>query len=456
MNLFKYEQVQKKAPSQINRRHVRDETQSCCAKTVASSMGAPMTNPQPTKTESVLVDGKLNPAWLTVFAGTIGLVFGPSTMTILSFGVFVRPLQQEFGWTLGQTVFAATIISYMIMLVAPIQGILTDRYGGRAVVVASIPLFAAAYSLLYFLPNNLYLYYGLWILIPVCAVGVWPLSYLRSTATWFDRHLGLSLGITNSGIGSIIVPALAGFMVAHYGWRAAYLVLAGLALIVTWPLTLAYLKDNPAVDKLRQVRQAQTGSSFSEAARTSTFIITAIAFFVLGSLSSGLVVLQVPMFIEAGISPQIAAGLASVVGVSMIIGRIGTGYLLDVFHASKVLMWFILASSLAALVFALGVTLTTAPFAAALVGLIIGAEFDALSYIIPRYYGHRSFGRIYGAIYAIFQLGAGLGIASIGFSRDLLGSFRPSMWILCVLTVAAGLLFSRLGEYKYAPGHIEK
>ncbi len=419
-----------------------------------------MTNPQtqPAKTESVLVDGKLNPAWLTVTAGTVGLVFGPSTMTILSFGVFVRPLQQDFGWTLGQTAFAATIISYMIMLVAPIQGILTDRYGGRAVVIASIPIFAAAYSLLYFLPNNLYFYYGLWILIPVCAVGIWPLSYLRSTATWFDRHLGLALGITNSGIGigSVIIPSLAGFIVAHYGWRTAYLVLAGLALVVTWPLTLAYLKDNPAVGKSRQARQAQSGSSFSEAARTSTFVITAIVFFVMGSLSSGLVVLQVPMLIEAGISPQIAAGLASIVGISMIVGRIGTGYLLDIFHASKVLMCFILASSLAALIFAVGVTPATAPFAAALIGLIIGAEFDALSYIIPRYYGHRSFGKIYGAIYAIFQLGAGLGIASIGFSRDILGSFRPSMWALCGLTVLAGLLFARIGEYKYAPGQIQE
>ena len=81
---------------------------------------------------------------------------------------------------------------------------------------------------------------------------------------------------------------------------------------------------------------------------------------------------------------------------------------------------------------------------------------DALGYLIPRYYGHRSFGKIYGAIYAIFQLGAGLGIASISLSRDLLGSFRPSMWVLWGLTVIAGLLFSRIGEYKFAAGQIQK
>jgi MFS family permease len=418
-----------------------------------------MTNPQvPAKNEAAWVDGKLNPAWLTVTAGTVGLVFGPSTMTILSFGVFLRPLQQEFGWSLGQAAFAATIISYMIMLVAPVQGFLTDRFGGRAVVIASIPAFSAAYGLLFFLPNNLFIYYGLWILIPLCAVGIWPLSYLRSTATWFDRHLGLSLGVTNSGIGigSVIVPLVAGFMIANYGWRVAYLVLAGLALVITWPLTFAFLKDNPSVAQVRLAGNLQLGSSFSDAARTRSFVIAAIVFFVMGSLSSGLVVLQVPMLIEAGMSPQIAAGLASVVGLSMIVGRIGTGYLLDLFHASKVLMWFILASSLAALIFAVGVTPATAPLAAALIGLIIGAEFDALSYIIPRYYGHRSFGKIYGTIYAIFQLGAALGIASIGFSRDLLGSFRPSMWALCGLTILAGLLFSRIGEYKFAPNPIQK
>jgi MFS family permease len=419
----------------------------------------PMSNLQEpaARDESLFVKGKINRGWLTVLAGTVGLMFGPSTMTILSFGVFVRPLQQEFGWTLGQTTFAATIISYMIMLVAPIQGILTDRFGGRAMVIASIPIFLAAYGLLYFLPNDLHVFYGLWILIPICAVGAWPLSYLRSTATWFDRRLGLSLGITNSGIGigSVIIPPLAGFLVATHGWRVAYLTLAAIALVITWPLALAILRDNTAVDAATEARRSQSGSTFGEAVRTSTFAITAIVFFILGALSSGLIVLQIPILIEAGISPRIAAGLASIVGVSMIFGRIGTGYLLDFFHASKVLMCFILASSLAALAFAVGITFATAPFAAALIGLIIGAEFDALSYIIPRYYGHRSFGKIYGTIYAVFQLGAGLGIAAIGFSRDLLGSFRPSMWILAALTVLAGLLFSRIGAYKFAPGQID-
>jgi MFS family permease len=210
------------------------------------------------RVESFFDHGVVNRGWLATIAGTIGLTLGPSTLTLVSFGVFVRPLQQEFGRTLGQTTFAATIISYAAMVVALVQGMLTDRFGSRVLIVASIPIFALSYASLCFLPRNLAVYYAFWIIIPVCAIGI----------------------------------------------------------------------------------------------------------------------------------------------------------------------------------------------------LIVGAEFDALSYIIPRYYGYRSFGTTYGGVYAVFQLGAGLGIAAVGFSRDWLGSFRPSMWALAILTLLAGLLFSRLGPYRFPAGKL--
>jgi MFS family permease len=406
------------------------------------------------RVESFFDHGVVNRGWLTTIAGTIGLTLGPSTLTLVSFGVFVRPLQQEFGRTLGQTTFAATIISYAAMVVALVQGMLTDRFGSRVLIVASIPIFALSYASLCFLPRNLAVYYAFWIIIPVCAIGIWPLTYLRATATWFDRRMGLALGSTNSGIGSIIIPPLAGVLVVHYGWRNAYGSLAAIALVVTWPVTLAFLRKSGSVGPQRQSITVKWGAAFSEAAKTSTFAITAIVFFILGGLSAGLVVLQVPMLIEAGIAPTVSAWLASIVGMSMIVGRIGTGYLLDYLHAARVLMWFILASSFAAVVFAIGVTMATAPIAATMIGLIVGAEFDALSYIIPRYYGYRSFGTTYGGVYAVFQLGVGLGIAAVGFSRDWLGSFRPSMCALAVLTLLAGLLFSRLGPYRFPAGKL--
>jgi predicted MFS family arabinose efflux permease len=206
----------------------------------------------------------------------------------------------------------------------------------------------------------------------------------------------------------------------------------------------------------RRCQAEAAESTFGEALRTGTFVIAAMVFLVMGALSSGLVVLQVRMLIDAGILSKAAAGLPSIVGVSMIVGRIGTGYLLDYFPVSHVLACFIAAASLAAVAFPCGISSTTAPIAAALIGLIIGAEFDALSYMIPRYYGHRAFGKIYGTTYAIFQLVGGLGIVAIGFSHDMFFSFRPSMCALAVLTILAALLFLGIGPYCFPSGRLQR
>jgi MFS family permease len=405
------------------------------------------------RNESLFIEGRANPAWLTVLAGVVGLVLSPGTLMVMCFGVFVGPLRHEFGWTLGQTTLAATLMTYTVVLTSPLQGWLIDRFGSRRVIILSIPLFTAAYASLYFLPNDLYFFYGFWILITICGLGIWPLSYLRATASWFERHLGLSLGITNAGIGvgNVIVPPLASLWVAGYGWRLAYVMLAGLALALTMPLSLAWLRDRQSEGYKASHEQDLSGSSFSVALRSPTFATIAAVFFLMGGAGSGLLVMQVPMLIEAGMKPATAAGMTAILGLAMIIGRVGTGYLLDLFHASRVLMCFFLAASLAPLVYAGGVAPATAPIAAVLVGLGVGAEFDGLSYVIPRYFGRHSFGKIYGAVFAIFQLGSGAGIAAIGFSRDRLGSFRPSMLALCALMVIAGLVIAWLGPYRYGP-----
>jgi hypothetical protein len=109
----------------------------------------------------------------------------------------------------------------------------------------------------------------------------------------------------------------------------------------------------------------------------------------------------------------------------MIAGRIPSAYLLDHGDAARVLIGFILASSFAAVVLALGITLATAPLTGALMGLIFREELSARR-IVPRYDGERSFAVIYGMVAVICQLGAGVAVASMGYGRHLPGRFRPS------------------------------
>jgi MFS family permease len=113
-------------------------------------------------------------------------------------------------------------------LVSPLQGILTDRFGSKPIILASIPLFSAGVAGFYFMPARLSAFYSMWAMIPVLGVGLWPLGYLRAVSSWFDRRLGLAVGIANAGIGigSALVPLIAGMLIARHGWRFAYLGLA--------------------------------------------------------------------------------------------------------------------------------------------------------------------------------------------------------------------------------------
>src|SRR5262245_39745322 len=190
------------------------------------------------------------PGMLTTIGSTVGLALGPSVIAVLTISPYIVPIQEQFGWTRVQVSLAFTIVAYMIVLVSPLQGVLVDRFGPRRVVLTSIPLFAASLAALYFTPNNLLAYYVLWALVPVAAIGLWPLGYLQAVTRWFDRKLGLALGVANAGIGlgSTVVPMIVGPIIAQYSWRHSLLVLASLILFVSWPVVFLCLREPTAAE----------------------------------------------------------------------------------------------------------------------------------------------------------------------------------------------------------------
>jgi hypothetical protein len=89
---------------------------------------------------------------------------------------------------------------------------------------------------------------------------------------------------------------------------------------------------------------------------------------------------------------------------------------------------------------------------AILLGLLRGAEFDILAFMIKRYFGNVAYGRLYGVLFGVFYLGSGLGIAGLSTSRQMFGNYDAGLYIAAgVLIVCAALAFL-LPRYRYAPG----
>jgi len=353
-----------------------------------------------------------------------------------------------------QVSLAFTIVAYMIVLMSPLQGILVDRFGPRRVVLASIPLFSASLAALYFTPKNLLVYYVLWGLVPVAAIGLWPLGYLQAVSLWFDRKLGLALGVANAGIGlgSLLVPVIVGPVLLQYGWRHALVVLAGLVLVISWPVVFFFLREPTAAEVAAQKRDAKKafGMPFHEARRESTFLVLNVAFFLLGLTATSLVSQQVPLLQEAGWTRGQAVQLQTLFGFGLLFARVAVGFMIDHVFAPRVMMTVSIGGAIACVLYA---TYPNAAYVSALlIGFLLGAEFDVLAFLIKRYYGNVAYGKIYGVIFGVFYLGSGLGIAGIAWFRQTFGNYNNGLFVAAGVLVASALLMVLLPAYRFRTG----
>lgn len=390
----------------------------------------------------------LGPGNRTTAASTVGLSFGPSTVLVFGFGVFVAPLSAAFGWTRPSIAFGSTIIALMAMVVAPLQGYLIDRFGARPVVLTSIPLFAAGLFAMPYLPGDIRVFYAACTLLPLLGLGIWSSSYLRAVSTWYDRHLGLAIGIANGGIGigAAVVPVVATALMHDGNWGRAYIGLGLIALLVTWPLNFLFFREAPkAAVPVGAVGHGSPGDmTFGEIVRTRSFKLLLVAFVALGFVNVGLIVNQVPLLIDGGVSPARAAAAQATLGFAILIGRFLCGILLDRMPAPLLMTVVSLGGVIACLLYVGGVSDAALIISPILIGGVIGAEFDVLSYMIKKYFGIASFGRAYGVVFAVFQLGAAIGATVLPLSLARMGSYGPGLVAFALSLAISAACFALL------------
>ena len=388
---------------------------------------------------------------LTTFGSVVGLAFGPSVIAILAISPFIPPIEAEFGWSRVQVSLAATIVSYMVVLVSPLQGFLVDRYGPRRVILTSIPLFAVGLASLYVLPDNLAVYYTIWALIPWLSIGLWPLGYLQAVSQWFERKLGLALGCANAGIGvgSTLVPLIVAALIATYDWRMAFLGLACIVLFVTWPVTFFTIREQ-GHGHYGETHPPATGTPFNEAIREPVFFMLLAAFFLLGLTATSLVTQQVPLLIEAGWSQTEASFVQALFGFALLFARIFIGFIIDHFFAPRVMQLVSVGGALACILYAM--VPEAGIISALLLGFLLGAEFDVLAFLIKRYFGNVAYGRLYGVIFGVFYLGSGLGIVGLAGIRQAFGDYDTGLFIAAGILLSCVVLTAFLPAYRYKAG----
>jgi len=401
----------------------------------------------------------LRRGWVVIVASAIGLGCGLGSLPIYTLGAITKPLSEAYGWSRADVQAIYTWMSIGMVVAAPALGFVIDRIGVRSVTLWSLVGQSVGFVSLGLLAGPLWSFYLIAFLTAIVGVGTLPITWTRVIVDRFDAARGVALGLSLAGTGlaATFLPSLTTWLLERYGWRGAYVGLAGLPVFVALPLTYALLHD-------RSPRALAAGSDASPhgasadariasdevraALRSRRFWVLAGAFFVVGACIAGLLTHTIPLLTDLHWSAMAAARVAGVTGLAVIAGRIITGLLVDRFWAPGVacVVLVLPAASCLLLAFAVG-GVPGAVFAGVLLGLAAGAEFDLLAYFVSKYFGTRHYGVLYACQYAIFRVALGAGPLLYGVGFDRRGSYTAVLLVSAVLLPLGSLLLLTLGAY---------
>jgi len=410
--------------------------------------------------------------WYVVLAAAVGLLLGYAPIFVYCFGVFIKPLTNEFHSSRTNISFAFSLANIMQAVTAPFVGRLADRFGPRKVIIPGAIVFAIMLISYKFISTNLWQLYVAFGTAGIIGCAAAPVPYGKVVSNWFDKHRGLALGVTMIGIGlgAVVMPPAVQRLVAHVGWRSTYAIVGCAVLLISVPIIALFLKDSPQKmgllpdgDSLAQTNidaaakiplvtsTPESGIPLREALRSKIFWLLASGFTLIGISVHGSVIHLVPLLTDRGITPAKAALASSLVGIAVLFARVASGYFMDRFYAPYVAAFFFssVAAGLALLWTGFGGGAVYA--AALLVGLGLGAEVDVIAYLTSRYFGLHSFGEIYGYLFAVFALAGALGPVIMAQGFDRLGSYQAPLIFFFLATITAVILLTRLGPYRFRP-----
>jgi predicted MFS family arabinose efflux permease len=388
--------------------------------------------------------------WTLVLSAAIGFSF-MSIMTT-SMGAFIGPLVREFHWSRTVVSMGLPIAGVVSVLLSPFVGMFIDRSGPRRLAIpglAAMILCTASFGLA---DGSIVQWVGLWVVYALVTLSVTVNVWSAAVARAFTAGRGLALGLVLAGtaVAQAAAPVISTWLIERYGWRAAFPTMA-----ITWGgfafiLCLLFFRsptDGQVRGKARDT-SALPGLTVAQAWRDPGLWRIAVSTFLLMVLTIGLLIHQIPILIEAGVTADRAALLAGAGGLAGVVGKLVTGVLVDRFRANWVGGVTLGFTAFAFLLLIDGVRSPVLIVIAMLInGYSAGTKLQICSYLTARYGGLRKFGTIYGFIGSLVSLGSALGPLLAGVVYDRTGSYDLFLVAGTVGCLFCGLLIVTLPRY---------
>src|SRR3984893_17458415 len=188
----------------------------------------------------------LHYGWILLIAVVFVMLAGSGIRAV--FGVFIKPIEAEFGWTRQQLSGAAALSLFVLGAVGPMVGWLADIWGPRRVMLLSTVTLGIGTVLSSFVGHLWQFYISAGLLMAMGAGGLGMATSSTVAARWFVARRGLILGILGGAMsaGQMLIVPMAMVIIRLYGWRASFLLLGLRVLVRAVPMILAFVRNDPA------------------------------------------------------------------------------------------------------------------------------------------------------------------------------------------------------------------
>ncbi len=367
-----------------------------------------------------------------------------------TFGVFFDSFLNEFGWTRATISGAASLAYLALGFNTIIVGRLSDRFGPRIVMTGCGLFLGLGYLLMSRIGAiwQLYLFYGVVVAVGSSGLDVLPLS---TVARWFTKRRGIMSGIlkVGSGIGILIMPLTASWLILGYGWRTSYLILGSVALAVII-VAAQFLRRDPSQKGLTAYGADKANANNSNAEEVGFTLQQAIhlrqlwllctmcvlIFFCINTVVIHIVTYGVTM----GFPRTSAASILAVLGGVSMIGRIVMGGVGD--RISSRLAITICFPIIAVALFWLQIAgeLWMLYLFAVVYGFAHGGFFALLAPLVAELFGLKTHGAIFGIVFFSGTAGGSLGSVLVGHIFDITGSYQLGFLICALLAVTSFII----------------
>jgi MFS family permease len=400
-------------------------------------------------------------AWIILAAACVLSII--SRADSASFAVLVDPLADKFGWKRGEIGFAYSLAFLCSMPAMLVFGWLGDRLSARTLMLGASLMISGGTVMLGMIHElwHLYVIYGVFVgaLGNAAFVVLIPVIITR----WFNKKMGLALGIywAGLGLGPVIFAPLFRWMIETRGWESAFMVIGtafGVILLVfswfirTSPAEMGMTAYGAVEETAEQKKSAGPAISLrSVLAKRPVWLLMGCHH--LGCAGHAVVLAHgVSMATHHGIPGLQAAGVLSTIAGVSIFSRFSFSLLTERFGGRTILSGAIFGQSLSILLLLFAHEAWHFYCFAVVFGLCYGGEMVGFPIINRQLFGPKA---PLSSIFSFEMIGGSTGMALGGWIGGALfdhsGNYTSAIWVASCIGFLSIPLALWLPRHKHTP-----